>query len=77
MGHASWGEDMIEIYTTEKCTICNIAKVAMQMSDIEFVERKCSLIKGGLPFFNNTINKKTYNGWPSTITKLKEILEID
>jgi len=68
---------MIEVYTTKKCTACSIAKVALQMSDIEFEEKKTGPIEGGLPFFKNTLNNKTYNGWPSTITKLKEILEID
>jgi len=46
------------------------------MSGIDFVEKRCSLIEGGLPYFKNTVNNKTYNGWPSTIVKLKEILEI-
>ena len=67
---------LIEIFTTDNCKACSIAKVALQLSDIDFIEKKCSLVKGGLPYFKNTKNNKTYNGWPSSITKLKEILEI-
>ena len=51
----------------------------MYMSNIAFEEKGLSGIdiSGGLPIIINTKNDKRYNGWPGSIIKLKEVLEID
>lgn len=67
---------MIHIHTKKGCTSCNIAKVAMQMADIEFEEKGLMGIdiSGGLPIICNTKNGKVFNGWPGSINKLKEAM---
>jgi arsenate reductase-like glutaredoxin family protein len=68
---------MIEVYTIRNCTSCSIAKVALQMSDIEFKEFKNGHIDSkGYPYFINTKNNRTYSGWPSTIKQLIKELRI-
>lgn len=67
---------MIHIHTSKGCTACNIAKVAMQMADIDFLEKDLSGtdISGGLPIIINTDNNKRFNGWPGSLDKLKEVM---
>jgi len=68
---------MIHVHGKTNCTPCNIAKVALQMHDIEFEAKDLTGIdiSGGLPIIINTKNNKRCNGWPGSIKKLMEILE--
>ena len=70
--------EMIEIYTRNKCQPCSTAKVAMQMQNITFTENPKRLeAKVGFPYFVNSENNKTYEGWPGSIEILKKELEIN